>query len=105
MQPRNTIPRFSNVPLMAIVVWCIASTDALGGIPSLFGHRMFKCLVVVIGVLPLSFLLLIVNREWIAAMRRPTSGICSNCGYDLRATPNRCPECGRMPEKREIASG
>jgi hypothetical protein len=51
----------------------------------------FWFVMLVIGLVPMCWGL----RAWRNAHRR-RPGMCAKCGYDLRASPERCPECGTV---------
>jgi hypothetical protein len=56
-------------------------------------------------LVPILATLLIALRVLLRARR--AKGLCRNCDYDLRGTPERCPECGLVVEssKKGVSAG
>jgi len=60
----------------------------------------FRILVVPHWFLGLLFALPFACRRWSRRRPPPAAHLCPACHYDLRATPDRCPECGTIPTTR-----
>jgi hypothetical protein len=76
--------------------WGVAYSVGLTGPgPFRYGNRPWRefylphWLMTLATAIPAAFALITLIRR---NRRRP--GLCPTCGYDLRATPDRCPECG-----------
>src|SRR2546423_848133 len=97
MPPINYLPLMSSGPGDKDVMWerggfaWYSRREASTGRVHLLLVAPFWSIAAALAVLPLAWT---IRRS----RRRGHSGgtLCANCGYDLRATPERCPECGTI---------
>ena len=88
--------------IIAAIVWVQAILLLLSGLikPELGRWWQGLALFILLGAIG-AFSFFAARRE-AERLKRQTSGFCVNCGYDLRGTPNRCPECGTTTEKTPV---
>ena len=99
-------PGFSGVGDLAFVNDSRSSTAGLehhklsillGGWDQTIDEYALSTLYLIGPSLGLSILL---GAAMLRRRRRAKSNRCINCGYDLRATPDHCPECGTVPGRK-----
>ena len=72
-----------------------------GRLPGVFGQSRWFAIPYATPIAPCAVLPgVMLMRAW-RRRRRGRRGLCRQCGYDLRASPARCQECGSVPDQRD----
>jgi hypothetical protein len=88
-------------PITAFLLWS-GLMSAAAGVYGRWGDQSPAAEATFVDALMLvNVAVLVILIRWDVRRRRriheaatAPSGLCASCGYDLRATPGRCPECG-----------
>jgi len=80
-----------SLPIEAVRTLSLIGTPQLFGPPVTFWDVFDSTALIAPGV---ALAVLVYDRRRLRREQWRIDGLCPTCGYDLRATPQRCPECG-----------